>query len=204
MFGIEQLKDFMEEEFGVAVKTNAVGEETVLLYHEELDEQLILEDVLQILPNPVLFQTYIYNDESEWIIGIALEAETNNPLFLVCLKDEVKVYEKLLNKGEKSMNEQRKPRYMTRAISEKISIEMQTLLWELLDSIAVQRKDKMDYLQVFEFVNINKKIKIINSQEQPPIKEEIIIEQGIMNLKDTTIWIIDEPDKQTMLFPSDY
>lgn len=100
MFGIEQLIDFMKEEFGIAVESNEVGEETVLLYHEELDEQIISEDVLQILPNPVLFQTYIYIEKSEWIIGIALEAETNNPLFLVCLKDEVRVFEKLLNEGE--------------------------------------------------------------------------------------------------------
>lgn len=96
MFGIKQLKDFMEEKFGVAVEINAVGEETVLLYHEELDENLISKDVLQILPNPVLFHTFIYEEESEWIIGIALEAKTNNPLFLVCLKDEEKVYENVL------------------------------------------------------------------------------------------------------------
>ncbi|NEY18575.1 hypothetical protein G4D61_01145 [Bacillus ginsengihumi] len=99
MFDIEQLKDFMEEKFGVAVELNAVGEETVLLYHEELDEELISEDVLQILSNPVLFHTYIYNEESEWIIGIALEAETNNSLFLVCLKNGVRVYKELLNEG---------------------------------------------------------------------------------------------------------
>lgn len=100
MFGIEQLIDFMEKKFGVVVESTALGEETVILYHEELDEELISEDVLQILPNPVLFHTYIYNNESEWIIGVALEADTNNPLFLVCLKDGVRVYEKLLNEGE--------------------------------------------------------------------------------------------------------
>lgn len=100
MFDIEQLIDFIEEKFGVTVELNAVGEETVLLYHEELDEKLISKDVLQILPNPVSFHTYIYNEESEWIIGIALEADTITPLFLFCLKDGVRVYEKLLNEGE--------------------------------------------------------------------------------------------------------
>ncbi|MBB2483565.1 hypothetical protein H5P36_25870 [Bacillus sp. APMAM] len=99
MFGIEQLIDFMEKKFGVAVELNAVGEETVLLYHEELDEQFVSEDVMQKLPNPVLFHTYIYTDKSEWVIGIAIEAETNNPLFLVCLKDGVRVCEKLLIGG---------------------------------------------------------------------------------------------------------
>ncbi|MCJ7843655.1 hypothetical protein MUB24_22870 [Lederbergia sp. NSJ-179] len=100
MFDYEQLKDFMKEKFSVAVEINALGEETVLLNHEELDKELISDDVLQILPNPVSFHTYIYNEESEWIIGIALEAKSNNPLFLVCLKDGLRIYEEILNKGE--------------------------------------------------------------------------------------------------------
>lgn len=96
MFCIEQLKVFMEEKFGVAIKLNAVGEETVLLYHEELDEELISMVMKRVLPNPTTFQTYIYNEESEWIIGIALEEESNSPLFLVCLKDGEKIYEEVL------------------------------------------------------------------------------------------------------------
>ncbi|MBG9937516.1 hypothetical protein [Bacillus tropicus] len=100
MFGFEQLIDFMEAKFGIIVELNEVGEETVLLYHEELDEKLISEDVLEILPNPVSFQTYIYNDESEWIIGVALGAESNNPLFLFCLQDGVKVYQEIYTKDQ--------------------------------------------------------------------------------------------------------
>ena len=72
MFSIGQLIDFMEEKFSIAVEANALGEEMALLYHEELDGELISEDVLQILPNPVSFHTYIYNEKSEWIIGISL------------------------------------------------------------------------------------------------------------------------------------
>lgn len=102
------------------------------------------------------------------------------------------------------MTEQRKPRYVTRAINEELNIEIQVLLWELLDSIAIKRENKMDYLQVFEIVNIGNKIKIINRQEQPTMKEVLILEQGALNVKDTTVWTIDEPDKLTMLFPSDY
>lgn len=96
MFSIEQLKVFMGEKFGVVIESDAVGEEAVLLYHEELDEELISNDVKRILPNPVSFQTYIYNEESEWIIGVATEAETNSPLFLVCLKDGERIYEEVL------------------------------------------------------------------------------------------------------------
>ncbi|SHN33707.1 hypothetical protein [Gracilibacillus kekensis] len=96
MFDKKQLKDFMKERFSLTVDTRMIGEETVLLYHEELDESLISKDMLQQLPNPVLFQTYIYNKQSEWIIGVALESETNNPLFLICLKDGERVYSRNL------------------------------------------------------------------------------------------------------------
>ncbi|KIU10060.1 hypothetical protein SC09_Contig28orf00226 [Bacillus subtilis] len=95
---MEQLKILMEEKFDVAVETDEVGEEAVILYHEEIDEELISIDVKQILPNPVSFQTYIYNEVSEWIVGVATEAETNSPLFLVCLKDGERIYEEFLFK----------------------------------------------------------------------------------------------------------
>ncbi|HEF5700870.1 MULTISPECIES: DUF960 family protein [Bacillaceae] len=101
------------------------------------------------------------------------------------------------------MTEQHKPRYVTRAINGELNIEIQVLLWELLDSIAVSRKDKMDYLQVFEIVNSGNKLKITNRQEQPAMKKELIIE-STLEIKDTTVWIINEPNYQTMLFPSDY
>jgi hypothetical protein len=102
------------------------------------------------------------------------------------------------------MTVQHKPRYMTRAINEELNIKIQILLWELLDSIAMKRKDKMDYLQVFEIVNSGDNLKIINRQEQPAMKEELMIEQGSMDMDNLTVWIIDEPDNQTMLFPKDY
>lgn len=101
------------------------------------------------------------------------------------------------------MIQQPKPRYVTRAINGELNIEIQVLLWELLDSIAVSRKDKMDYLQVFEIVNSGNKLKITNRQEQPAMKKELIIE-STLEIKDTTVWIINEPNYQTMLFPSDY
>lgn len=102
------------------------------------------------------------------------------------------------------MVEQEKVRYVTRAIKEKLNLEIQVLLWKLLDSIAIKRKSKMDYLQVFIIKSDGKIVKIINRQEQPGTKKEIIIAQVRLCIKDTTVWIIDETDKQTILFPSDY
>lgn len=97
MFDREKLKAFMEEKFSLKIAVDKIGEESVLLYLEELDENLITNDVLKLLPNPVVFHTYIYDEDSEWIIGIALEKETNSPLFIICLRNGEKVYSEILN-----------------------------------------------------------------------------------------------------------
>jgi Staphylococcal protein of unknown function (DUF960) len=107
-------------------------------------------------------------------------------------------------KGEIEMTKQHKPRYATRAINEELNIEIQVLLWELLNTITVKRKEEMDYLQVFEIVNEGNNIKIINRQEQPAMEEELMIERGSMEIEDTVVWIIDDLKYQTMLFPKDY
>lgn len=96
MFSKDRLIDFMKNRFDLVIDEEDIGEEVVLLNHEELEDELIPKEVLQILSNPTSYQTYIYNNESEWVIGIALEAETNNPLFLVCLKDGKKIFQQYL------------------------------------------------------------------------------------------------------------
>jgi hypothetical protein len=100
MYSKEEVKMFMQAQFGLVIDIDRLAEEAVQLYLDELDYELISSEFVKNLPDPVIFQNYLYTDETEWIIGIALEAETNNPLFLVCLKDGVRVYEKLLSEGE--------------------------------------------------------------------------------------------------------
>jgi len=92
---------------------------------------------------------------------------------------------------------------MTRAIAESLHMEIQKLLWYLIDD---QRKqgEKLDYLQVFELENRENQQHIIHRQEVPKRKREWLI-----TLKDTppvnsTVWCIDDGTHQTMLFPSDY
>ena len=62
---------------------------------------------------------------------------------------------------------------MTRAINEELNIEIQTLLWGLLDSISNKRKDKMDYFQVFQIERKGNHIKITNRQEQPVVNAKL-------------------------------
>lgn len=95
MYSKDALIALMKKEFGIFIDPSTIGEETVTLYKEELDAELIPDKYLGILPDPVTIQTYVYNEQSEWIIGIALEEQTNNPLFLVCLKNGQRVYQKL-------------------------------------------------------------------------------------------------------------
>lgn len=95
-------------------------------------------------------------------------------------------------------------RNVTKAISEKVDMNMQIQLWRIYDLLAAERENDMDYLQVFEVKSANNKVIIINEQEEPLLKKELILEQEMFDVNDTTIWIIDEFDKQTMLFPSDY
>jgi hypothetical protein len=100
MYSKEEVKMFMQAQFGLVIDMDRLAEEAVQLYLDELDYELISPELVKNLSDPVILQTYSYTDEAEWIIGIALEAETNNPLFLVCLKDGARVYEKLLSEGK--------------------------------------------------------------------------------------------------------
>lgn len=92
---IKYLQDFMRKKFELSIEADLIGEETILLYYEELDERIFSDGVLKKLPNPVLFQTYIYEERSEWVISVAYKKAADNPLYLVCLKDGDKVYEEV-------------------------------------------------------------------------------------------------------------
>jgi hypothetical protein len=102
------------------------------------------------------------------------------------------------------MLQQKKPKYVTKKINEKLDVEIQALLWMLMDILSRKRKDKMDHLQIFNIATTNKHIKIINRQEHPYFEEEFVFAKDSIVNENSTVWIIDEPDKQIMLFPRDY
>lgn len=102
------------------------------------------------------------------------------------------------------MSRKRKPKYVTKAVSEEISVEIQALLWRLMDILAAKRKERMDYLQVFEISATKKHIHIVNKQEKPPIQEKFVFGNVSIVTKNVVVWIIDDHEKQVMLFPSDY
>ncbi len=97
-------------------------------------------------------------------------------------------------------------RYATRSIDSKIPLILQLLLWKLIDEKQATA-EPLDYLQVFKLSPQNKNGKtvqqIIHQQEIPPRSETHlfpVIEKPFR----TTIWVIDDGDYATMLFPSEY
>lgn len=102
------------------------------------------------------------------------------------------------------MTVQNKPRYVTRTISEELSIELQAIVWQFYDEIIEQRKEKMDYLQVFEIESNESSLTLTNRQEELPFQIKIIIKNKVKGAKNTSIWVIDDLDYLTMLFPTDY
>lgn len=97
---------FMLLQFGIDVDKEQVGEETVLLYKEELDENLISKELLSIIPEMVFVHTCVYDtEEHEWLVCVASDADTNQPLFLLCLKNGEKVHEEILLSGEENEND---------------------------------------------------------------------------------------------------
>ncbi|HDX9639388.1 TPA: hypothetical protein ROY14_001447 [Bacillus mobilis] len=96
---LEGFCSFMKYKFSIDIDEEQVGEETMLLYKEDLDENLVSEILLAVTPDLVLVHTYVYNtEENEWMICMVSDANANYPLFLICLKDGEKIYEKLLKK----------------------------------------------------------------------------------------------------------
>lgn len=100
MNGEELVREIMKVQFGVEIDITRLSGEVVELYLEELDGNIISEKAMKLLPDPVVFETYSYEEKEEWLIGVALEEATNQPLFLFCLKNGVKVFERWMKGGE--------------------------------------------------------------------------------------------------------
>ena len=97
-------------------------------------------------------------------------------------------------------------RYATRGIANEIGLELQLILWAMIDN----RKNKgieVDYLQVFE-LSIARKDgvsvqKVLHKQECPPISDSYYLPMIETPIK-MTIWAMDNEEYCTMLLPDEY
>jgi len=94
-------------------------------------------------------------------------------------------------------------RYMTRMIAEVVHVEIQKILWDLIDE---QRKNNLElnYLQVFELIAMQGKQHVIYRQEVPERSVRRVFKLKYTTPINQTIWCIDSDEYQMMLFPSDY
>lgn len=96
-FGKENFSLFLTTKYNIQVFENQIKEKSQLLYKDEIDKKTISNNLMEVATDLVLFETCtcIIN-KIEWIVCVASDADTNYPLFLICLKDGIKVYEEIL------------------------------------------------------------------------------------------------------------
>lgn len=96
-------------------------------------------------------------------------------------------------------------KYTTRGVANDISLDIQLILWSMIDTWKAQRKE-LDYLQVFELsiatVNSKPVQKVIHRQEVPPLREETMfkVNQPING----RIWVVDSSEEAVMMLPEEY
>lgn len=91
-------------------------------------------------------------------------------------------------------------RYMTRNIVEDIPLEINILLWNLIDELQIEK----DYLQIFELNPIGEGIvEIVHKQEIPEYEASIYIyNEAIKESK--KIYAIDSIEYSTLMFSHEY
>lgn len=97
-------------------------------------------------------------------------------------------------------------RYITKGVNETVSIELQMLLWNLIDELKKRENFKIDYLQVFELRNIksNKSFnqEITHRQEVEPYKKMYLFsDTEPINAK---IYVIDSSEETVMMISNEY
>jgi hypothetical protein len=92
------------------------------------------------------------------------------------------------------------PRYVTRGIQERLSFELQMVLWDLIEKLEGEK----DYLQVFTLKSMDEvSISVIHSQECPNYSETYRL-SPMKPMCDEKVFVIDNGEYSTMLFAEEY
>ena len=90
-------------------------------------------------------------------------------------------------------------RYATSGINSELPLMTQIILWGLIDTMEVVRKD---YIQVFCLSNDNGKQRIIHEHEQPEYRKEYLFPSE--NPVTAKVYVIDDETHSTMLLAEEY
>lgn len=94
-------------------------------------------------------------------------------------------------------------RYVSRQVNETVPMQLQILLWSMIDSL--KEKKKLDYLQIFRLKVKENKVIIEHEQEVPPYKEKYEVEKSKFPIEyDMKLYVIDSVDYSTMIFAEEY
>ena len=97
------------------------------------------------------------------------------------------------------------PRYLTRGVQHDIPVNVQIMLWQLIDKFVVSGTT-VDYLQVFVLTakgTADYPLQhVVHSQEQPDYKMEYVAE--CRNPVTAKIYCIDDSVQSTMLLAEEY
>lgn len=94
-------------------------------------------------------------------------------------------------------------RYVSRQVNEVVPIQIQILLWSMIDSL--KGKKQLDYLQIFRLKVKGDRVLIEHEQEVPPYKEQYEVEKSKFPIEhDMKIYVIDSVDYSTMIFAEEY
>lgn len=90
-------------------------------------------------------------------------------------------------------------RYLTREVVERVPIDIQVLMWDLVEKI-----EERDYLQVFELIPKGSEIvEIIHKQEIPEVTSIYKIKNNEIKNK-MKLYIIDNGEYSTKMFSHEY
>ena len=91
-------------------------------------------------------------------------------------------------------------KYLTREVADRVPIEMQMLMWNLVEEIEVEK----DYLQIFELIpNGSEFVEIVHKQEIPEFTFNYIVKNCGIETK-MKLYIIDNGDYSMMMFSHEY
>lgn len=97
-------------------------------------------------------------------------------------------------------------RYATRGVNNRLGLDVQLLLWSLID-IRKEKGIEIDYLQVFELSVIQKDgidiQYVIHRQEGPPAVDNYYVPQ-LETTTQITVWVMDCDEYCMMLLPEEY
>ena len=90
-------------------------------------------------------------------------------------------------------------RYITKGVSEKVSLLLQLFMWNAIDELDVPK----DYLQIFKCSMSGTKQKIEHIQEEPEYKREYLFNTDAP-IFIGKIFVIDDGSHSTMLLAEEY